>query len=96
MKTLWPILVVSSLVLGGCSQSPRLVITTIPFNESPALKTCAPAPKPPSGVYTQKDVAKYVAYLKAAHIDCKDDLAALNAEIDSFNAVLKNKKKPAK
>jgi hypothetical protein len=96
MKLFIPALISISLLLGACSQGPRLVITTVPFNQSPALKSCAPAPRPPSGTYTQKDVAKYVAYLKAAHLDCKENLAALNAEIDSFNAVLKNKKKPAK
>lgn len=95
MKFIPTSLILVALLLSGCATDSRIVVSSITFDESTALKSCAPAPKPPSGTYTQKDVAKYVASLKYANSDCKRTLQTLNQEVVNYNTTLKNKN-PAK
>lgn len=90
LKTLSVILMIP--ILAACAGKERIVVEGITYNVPESLQTCAPKPKKPSGGYTQRDVAKYISRLSAAHSDCAEDLAAVNSLVNNANKI-KNKKK---
>lgn len=78
---LWPLCCV--MLLAGCSRVERVPIAP---EVSPALLVCADAPAKPTGSYTQKDVARFVTKLGAAHQDCKGNLASVRSVLEDFHA----------
>lgn len=50
-----------------------------------ALRDCADLPKRPSGEYTQREVAAFIARLNDARKDCKNKLHSLRDLVDDQN-----------
>lgn len=50
-----------------------------------ALRSCANLPKRPSGTYTEREVAEFIARLDNARKDCKTKLEELVGLIDNQN-----------
>lgn len=61
-------------VLGSCGARK---VEVAPVAVPAGLLTCKPAPKKPSGEYTQRDVGVYVVGLHEAHADCESKLGAV-------------------
>lgn len=70
--------------LTGCLTNERVVTSFITPTVSKSIRTCADAPNKPGGVYTQKEVARFVTELSYAHGNCKANLAAVDRSLTQF------------
>lgn len=71
------------VLLTACAGGEKITVQGSTLVVPQSLQECAGKPVKPKGGYTQKDVAKYITKLSAAHSDCALDLKALNKLVAS-------------
>ena len=64
--------------VSACSTTAIAPTTFVGYSVPAPLRQCADEPARLTGEFTQRDVAVYLVKLRAAHLDCSGNLAAVD------------------
>ena len=87
-------LVLIGVILSACAGTKNTLLSVRKENvliEPPAsIMECPPAPAPPTGEYTQRDVAAYISKLYEAHQICGTSMEKIREFIQEAKEALKS------